>query len=126
LSPRSIPPFSPIRLGIPTRPFSRAPPTVASTARAALARTLAAPGTVANLTANSPALLAGIAKGDRILAINGAPQDFTTVELTAPALVLLEAPGGTTRHIRLDPWHAPEGVRPVGGANVLDPDVVVF
>ena len=44
----------------------------------------------------------------------------------APALLLLEAPGGATRHIRLDPWHAPDGVRPVGGANVLDPDVVVF
>jgi serine protease Do len=83
-------------------------------------------GTVTNLTDNSPALLAGLAKGDRIIAINGAAQDLETYELTAPALLLLEAAGGATRHIRLDPWHAPQGVRPVGGANVLDPDVVVF
>ena len=88
--------------------------------------TLDPQGTVTTLTDNSPALMAGLAKGDRILSINGAPQDLTTYQLTAPALLLLEAPGGQTRHIRLDPWHAPEGVRPVGGANVLDPDVVVF
>jgi serine protease Do len=31
-----------------------------------------------------------------------------------------------TRHIYLDPWGKLDGVRPVGGANVLDPDVVVF
>ena len=79
-----------------------------------------------DLTDNSPALLAGLAKGDRILMINGTAQDLTAYQLTAPALLLLQSPGGQTRHIRLDPWHAPEGIRPVGGANVLDPDVVVF
>jgi serine protease Do len=105
---------------------ARAPATVTSYTLAALGVTLDAHGTVSALTDNSPALLAGLAKGDRILAINGTPQDLTTYQLTAPALLLLEAPGGQTRHIRLDPWHAPEGVRPVGGANVLDPDVVVF
>jgi serine protease Do len=41
-------------------------------------------------------------------------------------LILVAAPGGTTRHIHLDPWDSSDGVRPVGGANVLDPDVVVF
>jgi serine protease Do len=41
-------------------------------------------------------------------------------------LILVAAPGGATRHIYLDPWGAHDGVRPVGGANVLDPDVVVF
>lgn len=112
--------------GLRTREISRAPATVASYSLAALGLTLDPQGIVTALTDNSPALLAGLAKGDRILAINGAPQDLSTYELTAPALLLLEAPGGATRHIRLDPWHAPEGVRPVGGANVLDPDVVVF
>jgi len=112
--------------GLRTRDIARAPATVTSYTFAALGVTLEPQGTVTALTDNSPALLAGLAKGDRILAINGAPQDLTTYSLTAPALLLLEAPGGATRHVRLDPWHAPEGVRPVGGANVLDPDVVVF
>jgi serine protease Do len=112
--------------GLRTREVTRAPATVASYTLAALGVTLDPQGTVTALTDNSPALLAGLAKGDRILAVNGTPQDLATYTLTAPALLLLEAPGGATRHIRLDPWHAPEGVRPVGGANVLDPDVVVF
>ena len=114
--------------GLRTRDVPRllAPATVDSYTLAALGVTLGSDGTVTALTDNSPALLAGLAKGDRILAINGSSQDLQTYTLTAPALLLLEAPGGATRHIRLDPWHAPEGVRPVGGANVLDPDVVVF
>jgi serine protease Do len=114
--------------GLRTREAPRllAPATVTSYSLAELGVTLGAQGTVTDLTDNSPALLAGLAKGDRIIAINGTPQDLATYQLTAPALLLLEAPGGQTRHIRLDPWHAPEGVRPVGGANVLDPDVVVF
>ena len=112
--------------GLRTREAPRAPATVTSYTLAALGRTLDAQGTVTALTDKSPALLTGLAKGDRILAINGTAQDLTTFELTAPALLLLQSPGGQTRHIRLDPWHAPEGVRPVGGANVLDPDVVVF
>jgi serine protease Do len=114
--------------GLRTREAPRllAPATVTSYSLAELGVTLGAQGTVTDLTDNSPALLAGLAKGDRIIAINGTPQDLATYQLTAPALLLLEAPGGQTRHIRLDPWHAPECVRPVGGANVLDPDVVVF
>jgi len=112
--------------GLRTRDIARAPATVAAYSLAALGVTLDPQGSVTALTDNSPALLAGLAKGDRILAINGTPQDLAAFELTGPALLLLEAPGGATRHIRLDPWHAPEGVRPVGGANVLDPDVVVF
>ena len=103
-----------------------APATVTSYTLAELGVALDPQGTVTDLTDTSPALLAGLAKGDRILLINGQPQDLSTYQLTAPALFLLQAPGGATRHIRLDPWHAPEGVRPVGGANVLDPDVVVF
>ena len=112
--------------GLRTRELPRLPAAVASYTFATLGVTLDEGGTVTDLTANSPALLAGLAKGDRILAINGSPQDLASYELSAPALLLVEAPGGATRHIRLDPWHAPEGVRPLGGANVLDPDVVVF
>jgi serine protease Do len=114
--------------GLRTReaPASLPPATVASYSFAALGVTLDPQGGVTALTDNSPALFAGLAQGDRILAINGAPQDLTTYRITAPALLLLQAPGGATRHIRLDPWHAPEGFRPVGGANVLDPAVVVF
>lgn len=112
--------------GLRTREVRRTPATVTSYTFAALGVTLDPQGTVTNLTDTSPALLAGLAKGDRIIAINGAAPDLEAYELTAPALLLLEAPGGATRHIRLDPWHAPEGVRPLGGANVLDPDVVVF
>lgn len=112
--------------GLRTRDIAGAPATVAAYTLAALGVTLDPQGTVTALTDNSPALLAGLARGDRILAINGAEVDLATYSLTAAALVLVEAPGGATRHIRLDPWHPPEGVRPVGGANVLDPDVVVF
>jgi serine protease Do len=114
--------------GLRTREVPRllSPTTVTAYSLAELGVTLDPQGTVTSLTDNSPALLVGLAKGDRILAINGTPQDLQTYELTAPVLLLLETPSGATRHIRLDPWHAPEGVRPVGGANVLDPDVVVF
>ena len=118
--------IAPEPTGLRIRDIARAPATVAAYSLAALGVTLDPQGSVTALTDNSPALLAGLAKGDRILAINGTPQDLAAFELTGPALLLLEAPGGATRHIRLDPWHAPEGVRPVGGANVLDPDVVVF
>lgn len=112
--------------GLRTREAPRAPAIVGAYTLSELGVTVDPHGTVTTLTDNSPALLAGLAKGDRILAINGASQDLTSFQLTAPALLLLQSPGGTTRHIRLDPWHAPEGVRPLGGANVLDPDVVVF
>lgn len=107
-------------------PRRLAPATVPSYTFTELGLTLDPQGIVTNLTDASPALLAGVAEGDRILMINGAPQDLATYTLTAPALLLLESPGGQTRHVRLDPWHAPDGVRPMGGANVLDPDVAVF
>jgi serine protease Do len=83
-------------------------------------------GQVTAVTESSPALFAGLAKGDRILTVNGLVVDLAAYEITAPVLILVEAPGGATRHIYLDPWGETEGVRPVGGANVLDPDVVVF
>jgi serine protease Do len=86
-------------------------------------------GRVEDVTQNSPALFAGLAKGDRIVSVNGTElsvADLKALEITGPVLVLVEAPGGATRHIYLDPWGKSDGVRPLGGANVLDPAVVVF
>ena len=105
---------------------SAAPAMVKSYSLAGLGIVLDATGTVTDLTTNSPAAEAGLAKGDRILTVNGDEVDLATFELTEPALILVEAPGGATRHLRLDPWTPSDGVRPVGGANVLDPAVVVF
>ncbi|MFN3971341.1 MAG: trypsin-like peptidase domain-containing protein [Gemmobacter sp.] len=85
--------------------------------------------TVAQLTESSPALLAGLAPGDRILAVNGAPLDLASARaltIRAAALVLVERPGGATRHVILDPWDRGAAFRPQGGANVLDPSVAVF
>jgi serine protease Do len=103
-----------------------APQVVASYRLAALGLVLDEAGVVTAVTDNSPALFAGIAKGDRIVTINGAAVDLAAYEVSAPVLILVEAPGGATRHIHLDPWGATDMVRPIGGANVLDPDVVVF
>ncbi len=113
--------------GVKTRQVgSGMPERVESYRLSALGVMLGADGLVEDVTDNSPALFAGIAKGDRIVAVNGAEVDLATLEVTEPVLILIEAPGGATRHIYLDPWGATDGVRPVGGANVLDPDVVVF
>ena len=103
-----------------------APAMVQSYSLAGLGIVLDASGTVTDLTTNSPAADAGLALGDRILTVNGDEVDLATFELTEPALILVQAPGGATRHLRLDPWTPSDGVRPVGGANVLDPAVVVF
>lgn len=103
-----------------------APAMVSSYSLAALGIVLDDTGVVVDVTASSPALYAGLAKGDRIVLVNGVEVDLTAFELTEPSLILVEAPGGMTRHLHLDPWAPTDGVRPVGGANVLDPDVVVF
>ncbi len=102
------------------------PETVASYRLSALGVELDPEGMVTAVTESSPALFAGLAQGDRILTVNGARVALDTYEVTGPVLMLVRAPGGVTRHIHLDPWGATEGVRPMGGANVLDPDVVVF
>jgi serine protease Do len=102
------------------------PEMVKSYRLAALGVTLAEGGMVTGVTDNSPALAAGLTQGDRILTVNGAEVDLGAYEVTEAVLILVEAPGGATRHIYLDPWGAQDGVRPLGGANVLDPDVVVF
>jgi serine protease Do len=84
---------------------------------------------VVSVSENSPALFAGIIRSDQILAVNGkvmAAQDLRKLEITAPTLILLQRAGGATLHVVLDPWDTGEGIRPIGGANVLDPAVVVF
>ena len=106
-----------------------APVTVSSYRLAALGLMLGEGATVTGVTENSPALFAGMAVGDRILAVNGQSMDraaLEALEITAAVMVLVAAPDGTTRHVVLDPWGGKDGLRPVGGANVLDPDVVVF
>ena len=116
-------------IGVKTREIASAPQRVDSYRLAALGLMLGDGGVVEDVTENSPALFAGIAKGDRIVAVDGAAMALPALqalEVTAAVLMLIEAPGGATRHIYLDPWGATDGVRPVGGANVLDPDVVVF
>ncbi|MDN5788092.1 PDZ domain-containing protein, partial [Pseudorhodobacter sp.] len=84
---------------------------------------------IRNVTQNSPALFAGIIAGDSILAINSkalTEQELARIVIDAPALVLLRRAGGATLHVILNPWDTGEGVRPVGGANVLDPAIIVF
>lgn len=113
--------------GLTLRQVSGAHPEAVTSYRlSALGVVLDGSGMVTGVTDNSPALYAGLARGDRILTVNGAAVDLATHEITGPVLMLVQAPGGATRHIRLDPWGKLDGVRPVGGANVLDPAVVVF
>lgn len=86
-------------------------------------------GRILSLTGNSPALRSGLAEGDRILALNGVAMDAAALRaarIDAPALVLVQGADGRSRHVMLDPWARAGGLRPVGGANVLDPAVVVF
>lgn len=104
------------------------PKKVAEYTLAELGVTLDDQGRVTAVTENSPALYAGLAVGDRIAMVNGQPIDsvaLTALQITAATLLLLEQNGGT-RHILLDPFADMAGFRPVGGANVLDPAVVVF
>jgi len=86
-------------------------------------------GRVDALRENSPALWSGLAVGDIIVAVNGVAMDadaLAAFEMTAPAIMLVRGAGGQTRHVIVDPWATQVGLRPVGGANVLDPAVVVF
>jgi serine protease Do len=119
-------------IGIKTRDISEAGiegARIKSYRLGALGVVLGDEGTVTGVTENSPALFAGLSKGDRILSVNGQEMDaaaLDALELTGPALILVQSPGGATRHIYLDPWGKHDGARAIGGANVLDPAVVVF
>lgn len=82
---------------------------------------------IASVGDNSPALFAGVAVGDVIVLVNGAaPQGLAQMQITQPLLLLVRGETGETRHVVIDPWATGKTIRPVGGANVLDPDVVVF
>ena len=81
-----------------------------------------------DVTDNSPALFAGVAKGDSIVQLNGQTLDaaaLAALTIDQPVLLLLQGETGT-RHVLIDPWATGKTLRPLGGANVLDPDVVVF
>jgi serine protease Do len=76
---------------------------------------------------NSPALMAGLAVGDQIMKVNGRERvDLRSLQFAAPALLLVQGVDGATRHVMIDPWATGKTLRPVGGANVLDPDAEVF
>lgn len=81
---------------------------------------------ITTVTANSPALNAGLTATDTILQIDGQPaQTQLTQSFTHPVLLLIQGATGT-RHVLIDPWATSKTLHPVGGANVLDRDVVVF
>lgn len=89
-------------------------------------------GTIDVATENGVGFYSGLTTGDRILAVDGVetaqlgadwPDQF---QVTKPVLFLIAFPDGATQHALLDPWETKQGFRPVGGANVLDQEVVSF
>lgn len=105
-----------------------APKKVASYTLAGLGISLDDAGRIVALTDNSPALLAGLALGDTVVQING--QALAGNDLAGKAfdgaVLFLVTQADTARHVLVDPNAESNGFRPVGGANVLDPAVVVF
>lgn len=85
---------------------------------------------VTGVNPGSPALFSGLIPGDTILMINGVPVDqldLATATFDKPLVVLIKRRTGQTLHVIIDPWGKEIGPRPVGGgANVLDPSVVLF
>ena len=82
---------------------------------------------VVAVTDNSPALVAGLAVGDLIVKVNGRDGvDLGGLQIAEPLLLLVQGADGATRHVMIDPWATGKTLRPVGGANVLDPDAEVF
>ena len=111
------------------RDTASAPARISSYTLATLGLTLGSQGRVSEINENSPALFAGVARGDRIILLNGQPLndlDLSTASFTGPVLLLLQDVNGTTRHVLINPWATGKTIRPVGGANVLDPNVVLF
>jgi serine protease Do len=123
-------------------PLDPAPPMLAAAARgvpaarvegytlARLGIEIDATGLVVALSENSPARLAGLSVGDRVIAADGVAladaEALRARSLTGPVLLLVRRADGSTQHVLLDPWDRGGRFRPAGGANVLDPDVVVF
>ncbi|GLS87490.1 hypothetical protein GCM10010873_24640 [Cypionkella aquatica] len=82
--------------------------------------------TITKVAPNSPALLAGVAEAETILQIDGQPAATQMARaFSHPVLLLLHSQTGT-RHVLIDPWASHRTLHAIGGANVLDPDVVVF
>lgn len=84
---------------------------------------------VTELVPTSPAYLAGLSVGDEILAIDGVPvreQGFVWPDLDGPVVLLVRTRTGQTRHIVFDPFSNDQGMRPIGGAVVLDPAVITL
>jgi len=86
---------------------------------------------VRHISQNSPAYLAGLSEGDEVLAVNGTPLadlegGLDGLRITRPLVLLVRHADGRTEHLYLDPWDKTPKLRPVGGGNVLDPDVVVL
>lgn len=83
---------------------------------------------IAALTRASPAWQAGLAEGDAIRAINGeepSPQALAAWRIEGPLLMRVER-NGRQLHVIVDPWATKPPEVPRGGANALDPAVVVF
>ncbi|MDO6731334.1 PDZ domain-containing protein [Marinovum sp. 2_MG-2023] len=84
---------------------------------------------VSELAPTSPAYLAGLSVGDEILAIDGVPvgdAGFVWPEIEGPVVLLVRGAGGQTRHVVFDPFSNEQGMRPIGGAVVLDPVVITL
>ncbi|WP_417523498.1 trypsin-like peptidase domain-containing protein [Marinovum sp.] len=104
---------------------AQAAPAARGTSLQALGVTLSGRRVTA-LAATSPAYLAGLSVGDEILAFNGAPATAPWPEITGPVVLLVSAAGGQTRHVVFDPFSNQQGMRPIGGAVVLDPAVITL
>ncbi|MCL4187197.1 MAG: trypsin-like peptidase domain-containing protein [Rhodobacteraceae bacterium] len=125
--------LEPPRMRLSPVGIGNAPSRVTGYSLERLGITLDDEGRITRLTANSLAALAGVAEGDLLLALNGAALDSPAAVAAArelrieePAVILVRRADGSTQHVVIDPWEGGRGLRPVGGANVLDPDVVVF
>lgn len=91
--------------------------------------------TVTQVSQSSPAYHAGLANGDRVLALNGSapgPDGLLGAVITGPLVLLVQrgansaGNGGRTLHIIVNPWSNTRPNVPVGGANALDPAVSLF
>ena len=120
--------LAPVGIGL-----REAPSRVSAYTLARIGITLDDDGRITRLSANSPAAFAGVAEGDTVLAMNGVRLDSPAAvaavrerRFDEPAVLLVRRRDGSTTHVVLDPWDTGRGLRPVGAANVLDPEVVLF
>ena len=89
-------------------------------------------GVLGDVSDSTMARSVGLAKGDVVIAINGVSLSDqkagwnTDYAHTGPILLLIRLSDGSTRHFMVDPWSDIQRLSPLGGANILDQDVVVF